>query len=92
MSAYIVVDLTPNDATKLQEYSALAAETLLPFDGAFLVKSPIESLHGEGALKVKVIIAFPDRERASNWYKSDAYQAIIPLRDEAMTSHFHLIG
>lgn len=92
MPAYIVVDLTPTDTTKLQQYSALAADTLIPFGGEFLVKGPIESLHGESHLQVKVVIAFPDRESAAGWYSSDAYQAIIPLRDEAMESQFHLIG
>jgi uncharacterized protein (DUF1330 family) len=92
MPAYIVVDLTPTDTTKLQQYSALAAETLISFGGEFLVKGPIESLHGESDLQVKVVIAFPDRESAAGWYNSEAYQAIIPLRDEAMESQFHLIG
>ena len=92
MPAYIVVDLTPTDTAKLQEYSALAAETLIPFDGEFLVKGPIEVLHGDQHLKVKIIISFPDRERAAGWYQSDAYQAIIDLRNEAMDSQFHLIG
>lgn len=92
MSAYIVVGLTPIDATKLQQYSALAAETLIPFGGSFLAKGPIEALHGDAIQKVKVIITFPDNESASCWYNSDAYQAIIPLRNEAMDSQFHLIG
>ena len=29
-----------------------------------------------------VIIEFPDLERASAWYGSDAYQQILPLRTE----------
>ena len=92
MPAYIVVDLTPIDTTKLQQYSASAAETLIPFGGEFLAKGPIEPLHGESALQVKVVIVFPDRESAVEWYNCEAYQAIIPLRDEAMSSQFHLIG
>jgi uncharacterized protein (DUF1330 family) len=92
MPAYIVVDLTPTNTTKLAQYSALAAETLIPFGGEFLAKGPIELLHGDPFLQVKVIIVFPDRESATDWYHSDAYQAIIPLRNEAMNSQFHLIG
>lgn len=92
MPAYIVVDLIPTDASKLQKYSTLAVETLIPYEGEFLVKGPIEALHGEQRLKSKVIIAFPDRENASDWYHSDAYQAIVSLRNEAMDSQFHLVG
>ncbi len=92
MTAYIVVDLTPLDTEKLQHYSAMSAETLVPFGGEFLVKGPIELLHGEQHLQTKVIIGFPDRESASGWYHSPAYQAIISLRDQAMNSQFHLVG
>jgi uncharacterized protein (DUF1330 family) len=92
MPAYIVVDLIPTDTAKLQEYSALAAETLIPFGGEFLVKGPIEVLHGDQHQQTKVIITFPDRESAASWYHSEAYVAIIALRNEAMDSQFHLIG
>ena len=92
MSAYIIVDLTPVDTEKLQQYSAAASETLMPYGGEFIVKGPIEALHGDSEYKNKVIIAFPNREKASDWYHSDAYQALIDVRDEAMNSKFHLVG
>jgi len=92
MPAYIVVDLTPINIEKLQQYSTLAAETLVPFGGEFLVKGAIEVLHGDLNQKMKVIITFPDRDNAFNWYSSAAYQAIISLRDEAMHSKFDLVG
>lgn len=92
MTAYIIVDLTPTDADKLAEYSAMAAETLITYGGEFIAKGPIEALHGQAAFKVKVVIQFPDRDSATNWYRSTAYQQIIPLRDQAMQSQFHLIS
>ena len=92
MAAYIVVDLTPTDADKLSNYSTLAANTLIPFDGEFVAKGPITALHGESSFKVKVIIQFPDRLKAEAWYQSDAYQEIIPIREQGMRSQFHLIA
>jgi len=92
MTTYIIVDTTPTNPEKLQQYSALAAETLIPFNGEFIVKGPIEALHGDKAFQSKVIIGFPDHESASGWYHSDAYQAIISLRNQAMKSQFHLVG
>lgn len=54
--------------------------TLGPFEGRFI-------LHGgarhqlEGAFAADLIaIAFPDRETASAWYHSPAYQRLLPLR------------
>ncbi len=92
MTAHIVIDLTVTDVDKLQKYSALAAQTLIPFGGEFLSKGPIDVLHGESAFTTKVIIEFPDKDNAVNWYGSTEYQAIINIRNEAIASQFHLIG
>ena len=92
MSALIIVDLTPTDKEKLTAYSTLAASTLLPFGGEFLAKGPIEALHGDAAFSTKVVIQFPDRDSAVNWYNSKAYQEIIPVRELGMISQFHLVG
>lgn len=91
MTSFVIVDLTPIDKTKLAEYSALAAETLKPFNGHFIAKGGIEVLHGDAAHPAKAVIQFPDKESATNWYKSAAYQAIIPLREQGMKSQFHLV-
>ncbi|MDT0593744.1 DUF1330 domain-containing protein [Glaciecola petra] len=85
----MVVDLTPID--KVPQYSALAAETLTPFNGKFIDKGDVEVVNGEAQHKLKVSIQFPDIENARAWYKSEAYQAIMPLREEEMRSEFHLI-
>ena len=92
MSAFIVVDMTPQNSEKLQAYGAAAAATLLQYQGEFVVKGAIESLNGGNHRQNKVIIQFPDKEAALNWYHSAEYQALIPLRDEAMDASFHLVG
>ena len=100
MTAYIVVDLTPNNADKMQEYGAAAAVTVAEHGGEFVVKGPITALNPEENLNedqaeqyvTKVIIQFPDHDKALAWYNSDAYQAIIPTRKLAMKSQFHIIG
>jgi uncharacterized protein (DUF1330 family) len=92
MSALVIVDLTPTDTEKLSAYSAQAGDTLKPYGGEFLAKGPIEILHGDANFTTKVVIQFPDRESAVNWYQSDAYQAIIPTRNQGMDSQFHLVG
>jgi uncharacterized protein (DUF1330 family) len=92
MTALIIVDLTPIDKEKLTEYSAEAAKTLITFNGEFLAKGSILPLHGESAFTTKVVIQFPSKEKALNWYNSPEYQAITQLREEGMTSQFHLIA
>jgi uncharacterized protein (DUF1330 family) len=91
MNSFVIVDLTPLDTEKLAQYSVLAAETLKPFKGEFIAKGIIKTLAGKSSHSIKAIIQFPDKESAKNWYASDAYQKIIPLRDQGMDSQFHLV-
>ena len=92
MSALVIVDVNPKDKEKMAAYSALAADTLVPYSGKFIAKGAIEVLHGESDFPTKVVIEFPDRNHAVKWYQSDAYQKIIPARDQGMDSQFHLVG
>lgn len=91
-TAFIVIDLYPKDIDKLREYRSLADETLVEFGGEFLARGPIQTLHGGSAFLTKIVIQFPNRSLATGWYNSKAYQQIIPIRDQAMDSRFHLVG
>lgn len=92
MSGYVVVHATVKDADKLQEYGAKAAETVAAHGGEFICRGPSEVLSGESPHNVLVIISFPSREAAANWYASAEYQALIPIRSEALDSVFVVGG
>ena len=92
MSALVVVDFTPLNKEKMQEYGASAAATIAQHGGEFIAKGQIESLAGEASHKMKAVIQFTDLEAAKRWYLSDEYQAIIPLREQGMDAKFHLVG
>lgn len=65
-------------ATYLERIDA----TLDTYQGKFLVHGgAMDVLEGDFN-SVVVIVAFPDIDAARAWYKSDAYQAILPLRTE----------
>ncbi len=73
------------------EYLERIDSTLAPFAGRFLIHGgEAEVLEGTspGAL---IVIEFPDRASAAQWYASDAYQAILPLRTENSASTALLI-
>lgn len=64
----------------IEAYLAAIDDTLAAYQGRFLVHGGrTEVLEGDWDDDV-IIIAFPDRERAAAWYRSDAYQRILPLR------------
>ncbi len=72
------IDFGPAIVSYLERIDA----TLDPFGGEFLVHggqlSPLEDTW-DGDL---VVIRFPDRQAALDWYASSAYQEILPLRLE----------
>ncbi|MBR0643020.1 DUF1330 domain-containing protein [Plastoroseomonas hellenica] len=70
------VDLGPAILDYLQKIDA----TLAPYDGRFLVHGQPITVLEEGWVGDFVVIIFPDRARAEAWYRSPAYQAILPLR------------
>ena len=62
------------------EYLRRIDATFEPYGGRFLVHGmQHEVLEGEWPGDL-IIIEFPDRAGAEGWYRSDAYQAILPLR------------
>jgi len=92
MSTYIVVGFTPTDKESLHEYGAAVPATLATYSGEVIVKGPVEQLHGDFDFKMQLILVFPTREDATNWYHSEEYQSLINTRNAGMDSQFQLIG
>ena len=92
MASYAVALL--NDVTMgppIVEYLERIDATLAPYDGHFIVHGgEPEVLEGQSPGTL-IVIEFPDRSRASEWYASDAYQQILPLRTENSVSNAFLI-
>lgn len=73
------VTMGPEIVAYLQAIDA----TMAPFGGKFV-------LHGDGNKRVLegtfsgdvIMLSFPDRKAAEDWYGSPAYQAILPLRTQ----------
>lgn len=81
MPAYAIahlhaVEMSPEISTYLHRIDA----TLRPHQGRFLVHgSPVDVREGPFNGDV-IVIEFPDRQAADNWYRSAPYQEILPLR------------
>jgi len=64
------------------EYLQRIDDTLAPFGGRFIVHGgEVEVLEGSWPGHL-IVIEFPDRTRASAWYRSDTYQEIVALRTD----------
>jgi uncharacterized protein (DUF1330 family) len=81
MSAYAVAHMRHvTMGPPIVEYLEKIDATLAPFGGRFIVHGgEIEVLEGSWPGHL-IVIEFPDPDRLRAWYKSDAYQQILPLR------------
>lgn len=83
MSAFVIGHLRSIDfGSDIVEYLERIDATLTPFSGRFVVHgSETTVLEGDWAGDL-VVVEFPDRQHALQWYRSDAYQRIVRLRTE----------
>jgi uncharacterized protein (DUF1330 family) len=74
------------------EYLERIDATLAPYDGHFIVHGGTPSMLEGASPGALIVIEFPDRARAEDWYRSPAYREILPLRTENSTGTVFIIG
>lgn len=88
MKAYVIAAETITDPTMFDLYRKEVPATLVPFGGQFVVRgASFAVLEGEWPHPRLVIIEFPSRAAAEDWYKSAQYQKIISLRHNSSTGN-----
>ena len=81
MTAYLIVDeLTVTDQEKIREYIIKAAATLKANGGELLASGVPEVLEGNWQPKRCVLVKFKNMENLKNWWNSEEYRALIPIR------------
>jgi uncharacterized protein (DUF1330 family) len=84
MSAYVIGHMTVKDNDKWAEYRRQVPGTLKPWGGKVIFRSQRSGvLTGEHSHTDTVVIEFPDQETLRRWHGSEAYQALVTLRDES---------
>jgi len=69
---------------KLQVYVSQVGATMAPHGGKMVARGKVaKQLSGEVKHQIEALFEFPSAEAIDTWYESDAYQALIPNRDEA---------
>ena len=82
--AYVVGQMTVKNETKWAEYRGQVLATLMPFGGELVFRgNQVRALSGECPHADIVVIRFASLADADGWHNSAAYQALIPLRQEA---------
>lgn len=81
---YVVGHITVKDADKWAEYRGKVPDTLAPWGAELLFRGHrVASFSGDSPYADIVVIRFPSAAAASGWFVSPAYQALIPLREQA---------
>ena len=84
MKAYLIGQIIVKDDELWQEYVAGVQESMLPFNAELVFRGKRSAvLAGENDRDLVVVIGFSDRATLNDWFYSDKYQALIPLRDQA---------
>jgi len=84
MSAYLVGHISVKNDELWQEYVAGVGESLVSFESKIVFRGQLVSvLAGKHVHDLVVVIEFPDYPTLNDWYHSEKYQSLIPLREEA---------
>lgn len=84
MATYLVGHITVKDEELWQQYVSGVQESLSPFDAKVIFRGQlVEVLAGQHEHDLVVVIEFSDQSSLDNWFGSEKYQSLIPLRDRA---------
>ena len=92
MPAYIIVEVDVHDPASYEDYKKLTPASLLPFNGKFVVRGgETETLEGEWKAKRIVVLEFPTKELAKQWWSSEEYAPAKALRQRTATTKMILV-
>lgn len=82
--AYVVGQITIKDPLKWETYRDQVPGTLQPWGAELVFRGQQRAaLAGVNPHADIVVIRFPNLAAADGWFRSEAYQALIPLREQA---------
>ena len=84
MASYLIGHITIKDPDQWQVYVAGVQKSLIHFEAEVIFRGKRAAvLTGEHPYHDTVVIKFPDQPTLQNWYHSQTYQELIPIRDRA---------
>ena len=83
-AAYLIGHIRVKDPVKWAEYCSKVPTTLIQWQAELVLRGTrafiLEGAYPHGDT---VVIRFPDAETIRQWHASAAYQALVPLREQA---------
>ena len=92
MTAFIVVDISVEDAKTYDHYKLLAPPSIAKFGGRYVARGgKTKTLEGSWQPTRLVILEFPSMERAQAWWSSAEYAEAKALRQRSASTNMVLI-
>jgi uncharacterized protein (DUF1330 family) len=90
--AYVFYQAEVVDPVRYEEYKTSAAASVAAAGGRYIVRGgDVEVLEGDGPEGRTVVVEFPTRQAALDWYRGDAYARARQLRESAARANLYLI-
>jgi uncharacterized protein (DUF1330 family) len=92
MTAYVIYQGEVTDAHRYEEYKPKAAASIIAAGGRYVVRGgDVEVLEGEAPAGRTVVLEFPTRQAALDWYRGAEYTAVRKLREGAAQATMYVI-
>jgi uncharacterized protein (DUF1330 family) len=88
VSAYLLANITVNNPENYKEYVSKVKSVVEKFGGEYLVRGgEMNIIEGDSPNERNIVIKFPSREKAMEWYNSEEYKPIRQIRHDNAVSN-----
>ena len=92
MTAYVIYQGEVTDPERYEEYKPRAAASIAAAGGRYLVRGgEVDVLEGEAPAGRTVVLEFPTRQAAVDWYRSAQYMEARTFREGAATARMYVV-
>lgn len=92
MAAYVIFQADITDQEQYDRYRAATPATIAAAGGRFIARGgAITVLEGDAPAGRTVIVEFPNRAAALDWYHGEAYRAARALRVNAANGRMYIV-
>jgi uncharacterized protein (DUF1330 family) len=93
MSAFVLVEVSIQDPLVYEEYKKLTPASVQAYGGKFVIRGlPAQVFEGAWNYDRLVVLEFPSKEIALEWYNSEEYQIARKIREKASSANFFIVG
>ncbi len=92
MPAYVIVNVEVSDPTQYDVYKQMAPSSIEAYGGKYIVRGgPIDVLEGRWTPRRVVVLEFPDKRAAHNWWNSSEYADAKAMRNASAYSEMIVV-